>query len=421
MMDIKKDFAIFERKVNGKEIVYLDSAATSLKPRSVVEAVRKYYEEYTANIFRGVYKLSEEATEAYEEAREKVSNFIGSSSAKEVVFVRNTTEAINLVMYSWGLANLKRGDEIVLTVMEHHANLVPWQTLAEIVEAKLKYVGLDEEGRLDMEAMERAVGKRTKLVCVTHVSNVLGVVNPVREIIDMVNKVTPSSSPSKRGRIRFLVDGAQAVPHMKVDVEDLGCDFYAFSGHKMLGPTGIGVLWGRQELLAEMAPFMYGGEMIREVRLDGSSWADVPHKFEAGTPHIAGAIGLGAAVDYLEGLGMEAVREHERELLEYGMKKLKEVKGVKVYGSPDVKHRGGVISFSVNDIHPHDVAQVLDEDNIYIRAGHHCAMPLHKEILGVPATCRASFYIYNSLEDVDALVKGLEKVIQKFGTRKKPV
>jgi cysteine desulfurase/selenocysteine lyase len=410
-MDVKKDFKIFERKVNGKSMVYLDSAATSLKPRSVVQAVDDYYEKYTANIFRGVYRLSEEATEAYEGARKKIAKFIGAKSEKEVVFVRNTTEAINLVMYSWGLRNVQKGDETGLTVMEHHSNLVPWQTLAEITEAKLKYVGLDEEGRLDMEAMERAVRKKTKLVALTHVSNVLGVVNPVKEIINRVK--------SQESRVKVLVDGAQAVPHMRVDVSELGCDWYVFSGHKMLGPTGIGVLWGKNELLEEMAPFMYGGEMIREVRLEGTTFAEVPHKFEAGTPHIAGAIGLGAAVDYLmthhsvHHKGMEAVREHEQELLDYGVKKLREVKGVKIIGPPKTEDRGGVVAFTVKGVHPHDVAQVLDEDNIYIRAGHHCAMPLHK-YLGVQATCRASFYVYNTKEDVDKLVEGLEKVRRKF-------
>ncbi len=402
--NIKQDFAIFKRKIEGQPIVYLDSAATSLKPKPVVEAVRKYYEEYTANIFRGIYKLSEEATMAYEGARGKMAKFI-SAKQNEIVFVRNATEALNMVMYSWGLRNFTRGDEIVISVMEHHANLVTWQVLAGITEAKLKVVQINEKGLLDMEALGRALTKKTRLVAVTHVSNVLGTINDIERISKVVKQNNKAT--------KLLIDGAQAVPHMKVDMQKLGCDWYAFSGHKMLGPSGIGVLWGREELLEEMAPFMYGGEMISEVSFDKAEFKEAPYKFEAGTPHIAGAIGLGAAVDYLDNLEMEKVRAHECELVRYGLKELNGLRGVTVYGPNDVGKRGGVISFTVDGIHPHDVAQVLDSDNVYVRAGHHCAMPLHT-YLGLMATVRASFYVYNTKEDVDKLVEGVEKAMKMF-------
>lgn len=403
---IKKDFEIFGRAINGKPIVYLDSAATSLKPKLVVDAVRKYYEEYTANINRGVYLLSEESTEAYEVARKKMAKFINAYSEKEIVFVRNATEAINLVMYSWGGKNIGRSEEIVVTGMEHHANLVPWQVLCKEKGAVLKIVNLNSNGTLNEESLLNLITSKTKLLAISHVSNVLGTINNIREIV--VN------AKSKNSNLRVLVDGAQAVPHMKVEVRDLGCDWYVFSGHKMLGPTGIGVLWGKQELREKMNPFMYGGDMIREVRFDDSTWNDVPHKFEAGTPHIAGAIGLGAAVDYLESLDMNWVRTHEMELVRYAMEKLSVVKDLTVYGPTDVTVKGGVVAFNLKGVHPHDVAQVLDEDNVYIRAGHHCAMPLHTEILKVPATCRASFYVYNNKDDVDQLIESIEKVKLKF-------
>ena len=404
IIKLREDFPLLERKINGKPIVYLDSAATSLKPRAVVEAMRKYYEEYTANIHRGVYRLSEEATAAYEGAREKVAKFIGAKT-NEMVFVGNATEAINLVAYSWGEENIKEGDEIVLTVMEHHANLVPWQQLAIRKGARLKYVQLLENGLLDMDNFRQLLSERTRLVAVTQVSNVLGTVNPVKELI---NKFRVSGF-----EFRVLVDGAQAAGHMKVDVKELGCDWYVWSGHKMLGPTGIGVLWGREELLNEMRPWQFGGEMIMEVDWERSSFKETPYKFEAGTPAIAEAIGLGAAVDYLESLGMEKIREHEMGLVGYGLRALKSIKGLRAYGSEKVSDRGGVIAFSIEGIHPHDLAQVLDEDNVYIRAGHHCAMPLHK-YLGLAATARVSFYVYNTTGEIELLVEGIEKAKRKL-------
>lgn len=401
---IKQDFPILERQINGKPIIYLDSAASSLKPRQVIEAMDNYYSQYGVNIFRGIYKLSQEATEEYEKAREKVAKFIGAKDSREVIFVRNATEAINLVAYSWGRINIDDKSEIVSTVMEHHANIVPWQELALETGATLKYLDIDENGELEVGNYEW-VTKNTKLVCLTFVSNVLGTINPLKEIIAEVKKINPACL--------VLVDGAQAAPHMKVDVTDLGGDFFAFSGHKMLGPMGIGVLWGKHSLLDKMVPFQMGGEMIKEVYLQNSTFAEPPLKFEAGTPNVAGAIGLAAAIDYLQNSGLENIRQHEIELTDYALSHLGKLGYLDIYGPKKAEDRGGVIAFNLKGVHAHDLAQVLDEDNICIRSGQHCAMPVHTR-LGIPASARASFYIYNTQEDIDKLVEGIEKARHVF-------
>jgi cysteine desulfurase/selenocysteine lyase len=389
--------------INGKKLVFLDSAASSQKPLQVIEAVADYYRFSHANVHRGIYRLSEEATDAFENARARIARFINAANKKEVIFTRNATESINLVVNSWGRANLRAGDEILLTEMEHHANLVPWQLIAQEKDARLRFIPITEDGRLDLSEIDRLLTERTKVVAFTQASNVLGTLTPVRQIVDMAHA----------GGAITVVDGAQGVPHMPVDVLALGCDFYAFSGHKMCGPTGIGALWGRRELLESMPPFLAGGEMIRRVELEHSEWASIPHKFEAGTPAIAEAIGLGVAVDYLSTLGMDAVRAHEKELTTYAMERLVEVPGLTLYGPTDLEARGGVTSFTLDDVHPHDVATILDSEAIAVRAGHHCAMPLHKRLC-LPATTRASFYIYNAPEEVDRLVEAIYKVKHIF-------
>ncbi|HKK27974.1 MAG TPA: cysteine desulfurase [Gemmatimonadota bacterium] len=399
---IRRDFPILDQEVHGRPLVYLDSAASSQKPDAVIEAVDRYYRHDHANVHRGVHALSTRATDAYEEARQLVAGHIGAASASEVVFVRGTTEAINLVASSWGPAAVEEGDEILLTRMEHHSNLVPWQLLAERTGARLRFVDVTPEGELALDDYERLLGPRTRLVGVTHVSNTLGVVNPVARIAELAHDA---------GAL-CLVDGAQGAPHLPLDVGELGCDFYALSGHKMCGPTGIGVLWGRAEILAGMPPYQGGGEMIASVELERSTWAEVPHKFEAGTPHISGAVGLGAAIRYLDGIGMERIRAHERELTAYALGRLDEVERVHVYGPRE--GRAGVISFQYGDIHAHDLATILDRRGIAIRAGHHCNQPL-MEHLGVSATARASFYLYNTREEVDALVDGLLFASDLFG------
>lgn len=400
---IRKDFPILSG--GRRRIVYLDSAATSQKPRQVLEAVDRYYREANANPHRGVYELSQKATEAYEEAREKVARFINADSPREVVFVRNTTEAVNLVRYSWARRNVRRGERIVSTIMEHHSNLVPWMLERE-EGAKLELIDIDEEGKLE-SGFAGKITRGTRLAAVTHASNVLGTINPVREI---------ASVARDRGALT-LVDGAQAAPHQKVDVRRLGCDFYAFSGHKMLAPMGIGVLWAKEELLEGMEPFLAGGDMIREVRVGGASWNDAPYKFEAGTPNVAGAVGLAAAIDYLERIGMESARAHERELCAYCLKRLGEFEGLAMYGPRKASERCGLVSFNLGDVHAHDLAQLLDDEGrVAVRSGHHCAQPLH-ERLGVAASARASFYVYNTKEDVDALCDGLRKAEGVFGLR----
>ncbi len=394
---VRADFPILSRKVRGKRLVYLDNAATSQKPKQVIDALVDYYSRYNSNVHRSVHTLGEEATAAYEAAREKTAKFVGAK-AKDLVFVRGTTEAINLVRFAWGERFVSRGDLLVTTLMEHHSNIVPWQLLAQSKGARLEFVGLTPEGTLDLSKLEALLKQSPKLVAVTHCSNVLGTINDVASIC----------AKAKRAGATTVVDGAQSVPHIPVDVSSIGADFYAFSGHKMVGPTGIGGLVGRKDLLEQMLPFQTGGEMIREVFLDHATWNDVPYRFEAGTVNIADAIGLGAAVDYLSGLGMGRVRDHEAKILRYALDELAKVRGFKSYGPDDVEARGGVISFNLADVHPHDLATVLDEEGIAIRSGHHCAQPLMRW-LDVPATSRASFYIYNSYDDVDVLKAGLEK------------
>ena len=394
---VRADFPILKRKVHGKRLVYLDNAATTQKPQAVIDALVDYYARYNSNVHRSVHTLGEEATAAYEASREKAAKFVGARP-KELVFVRGTTEATNLVRFAWGEQNVKKGDLIVTTLMEHHSNIVPWQLLAKSKGASLKFVGLEQDGTLDLGQLEALLKESPKLVAVTHCSNVLGTINDVRAIC----------SKARAAGATTVVDGAQSVPHMPVNVADVGCDFYAYSGHKALGPTGIGALVGKKELLEEMEPFNAGGEMIREVFLDHATWNDVPYKFEAGTVNIADAIGLGAAVDYLTAIGMEKVREHEVRLLQYALESLSEVKGFQPYGPADPGKRGGVISFNLGDVHPHDLATILDEEGIAIRSGHHCAQPLMRW-LDVAATSRASFHVYNSYDDVDSLRAGLEK------------
>ena len=401
--EIRDDFPILSRMVHGKSLVYLDSGASSQKPRAVIEAMSVYYETYNANVHRGVYQISEEATAAMEKARVKVARFINARQSKQVIFTRNTSEGINLVAYSWGNANIHQGDVIVLTEMEHHSNLVPWQLLAQRTGARLEFVPITDDGLLNLDVYEQLLRQQPKLVAFTHMSNVLGTINPVREMIAQAHAVGAMT----------LVDAAQSVPHLPVDVQALDADFLCFSGHKMLGPTGIGVLYGKRGLLEAMPPFMGGGDMIRTVGLRESTWNDLPWKFEAGTPSIAEAIGLGAAVDYLNELGMAQVQQHEQEITRYAMEQLQTVPGLTIYG-PSAGKRGGVISFTLGDIHPHDLASILDQEaGVAVRAGHHCAQPL-MERLGLAATARASFYIYTVKEEIDALVQGLHRAIDIF-------
>lgn len=405
MTNVRRDFPILDRKVNGKQIVYLDSAATSQKPKQVLDAISNYYQNHNANVHRGIHTLSVEATEMYEGARKKVADFVGVKKPKEIIFVKNATEAINLVAYAWGRLNIEKGDEIVITVAEHHSNFVPWQQLAAENGATLKIVPVDENGELDQEILGKALTSKTKLVTLFHVSNVLGTINDVNNLSSIIHHQSPKA--------KIMVDGAQAVPHMSVDISKIGCDFYVFTGHKMLGPTGIGVLWAKEEILNEMAPFLFGGEMISKVSVGGTTWNELPWKFEAGTPNIEGTIGLGSAVDYLSKIGMVNVRKHEMELIGYALGKLSKIKNVVVFGPKDVKKRGGVIAFNVGNVHSHDVASILDEQGIAIRSGQHCAEPL-MDYLGVSAVARASFYIYNTKEDVDKLVEGIGKVKEVF-------
>lgn len=398
---VKDDFPILSRTVNGRRLVYLDNAATTQKPRSVIQALVDYYSNYNANVHRGAYQLAEESTELFEGAREKISRFIGCAP-EEIVFVRGATEAINLVAYSYGFKKLRRGDKVLTTIMEHHSNLVPWQFLrAKGVE--LDFVGLTKDGELDIEELKSKMEKRVKLVAVTQVSNVLGTVNPVREIAQIAHDAGS----------RILIDGAQSVPHMPVDVTQSDADFFAFSGHKMLGPMGIGVLYAKRDLLEVMDPFHGGGDMIKTVELRRSTWNDVPAKFEAGTPDVAGAHALGVATDYLRSLGMEEVRRHEVSLTRFALKRLADTEAVTVYGPADPEKRGGVVSFNIERVHPHDVATILDSQGVAIRAGHHCAQPL-MNWLGVSATARASFYVYNMEEDIDALVSAVDRVKEVF-------
>lgn len=401
---IRKQFPIFQRETSeGVPLVYLDSAATSQKPLSVINAMDEYYRRSNANIHRGVHTLAEEATALYEDARGKIAKFINAASAKQIIYTRNTTESINLVAYSWARANLKAGDLVVLTEMEHHSNLVPWHILQDERDIELDFIPVTENGLLDLEAYKALLNRTPKLVSFTHMSNVLGTINPVAEIIRLAHEA---------GAVT-LVDGAQSVPHMKVDVQALDADFLAFSAHKMCGPTGIGVLYGKAELLEAMPPFLGGGDMIKEVKLHSFRPNSLPHKFEAGTPAIAEAVGFGAAVDYLSSVGMDVIAAYEHEITEYALERLEEIPGINLFG-PSADKKGGVASFTFDGIHPHDVAQILDRDGIAIRAGHHCAQPLHEKF-GRPATSRASFYLYSTKEEVDMLVNGIYKVKELFG------
>ncbi len=401
--EIKGDFPILSREVHGKKLVYLDNAATTQKPISVIKAIGDYYLNTNANVHRGLHELAEEATVSYEASRVKVGRFIGAAKAEEIVFTRNCTEAINLVAYSWGRRNIGPGDRIVVTEMEHHSNLVPWIMLAKQTGAELKYLRITDDGYLDLSDMDDIVSSNTKLVAVTQMSNVLGTINPVDVIISLAHE---------RGALA-LVDAAQSAPHMPINVRELDADFLAFSAHKMLGPTGIGVLYGKEAILNEMEPFLYGGEMIREVARDKATWNEIPWKFEAGTPNIADAIAFSPALDYLSNLGMDAVRQHEMELTSYALERIGELESIKVFGPSDVKDRGGVISFFDRDIHPHDLATVLDSHGVAIRAGHHCAQVLMRR-LGVPATARASLYIYNTKDDIDRLIEALKAARRYF-------
>lgn len=396
--EIRKDFPVLEREVNGRKLAYLDNGATSQKPVQVIDAIRDYYLMHNANVHRGIHKLSEEATVMYEDARKKVANFINAEE-EEIIFVRNATEALNLLMYSYGMNNVSEGDKVTISITEHHSNIVPWQYLAEKKKATLDYIDIDENGFLK----ESDLGKMSdaKITSLVHASNVLGTINPVEEYAKIAQE---------NGGV-FIVDGSQSIPHMEVDVKKLGCDFFAFTGHKMLGPTGMGVLYGKKELLEKMEPFLFGGDMILEVKQQKSKWNELPHKFEAGTPNIAGAVGMGAAVDYLQKVGMGNIREHELGILRRAIELLKD--DVKILGPLEPEKRTGLVSFSVEGVHPHDTATILDEYGIAIRSGHHCAQPLH-ERLGLESSSRASFYFYNTEEEVERLADGIRKVREAF-------
>ena len=403
--NIRKDFPILKRKVrDNKSLVYLDNASTTQKPNQVIDAITDYYRNHNANIHRAVYALAEESTKAYEDARDKIAKFVNIKNRQELIFVRGTTEAINLVAYAWGRPHINEGDIIVTTEYEHHSNIVPWQLLTQEKHAKLEYIGMDDDGQLILDDLDKylATGK-VKLVTFSLMSNVLGTITDAEKII----------AKCKAAGVPTLIDGAQAVPHMKVDLDTLGCDFFAFSGHKMLAPTGIGVLWVRKSVLQTMNPFHGGGDMIREVHKYETTWNDLPYKFEAGTPNIADVIGFGAAIDYLTKIGMDNVRQHEIELTKYALEEFSKVPGLKIYGTKDITKRGGVISFNFADVHPHDVAQIIDGEGIALRSGHHCAQVL-MERLDVAATSRASFYIYNTRKDVDALIDSLNIVAKVF-------
>ncbi|MET3683685.1 cysteine desulfurase/selenocysteine lyase [Alkalibacillus flavidus] len=402
MLDhVRRDFPILDQDVNDHPLVYLDSAATSQKPAQVIEAVENYYKQYNSNVHRGVHTLGSHATDGYEGARKKVKKFINASSVKEVIFTRGTTTALNTVAYSYARANLSEGDEILLTKMEHHSNLIPWQQAAKATGATLTYLPLQEDGTIALSDVEAMVNENTKIVAMGHVSNVLGTINPIKEVTDIAHR---------NGAV-MVVDGAQSVPHMKVDVQDLDVDFYAFSAHKMCGPTGVGVLYGKKELLENMEPVEFGGEMIDFVNLYDSTWKELPWKFEGGTPIIAGAIGLGAAIDYLESVGMTQIEKHEHELVQYALEQMNTIDGITIYGPEE---RAGLVTFNLDDVHPHDLATALDSIGVAVRAGHHCAQPLMKE-LNVVATARASFYLYNTKNDVDVFVEGLKKAKEFFG------
>ena len=401
---LREDFPILSRMINGKPLVYLDNAATTQKPRSVIQSLVDYYENFNANVHRGVHTLSMEATDMTEAARRKVAAFINAEEPETIIWTRNATEGMNLVAYGWGRANIEAGDEIVTTRMEHHSNLVPWQEIASERGAVIRFLPLAADGSLDLSDVDGIITDKTKMLTFTHVSNSLGTINPARYLTEKAHSV---------GAV-VLVDGAQSVPHMPVDVQEIGCDFLSFSGHKMLGPTGIGALYGRRDLLEGMQPFLTGGEMVLQVTYESASWAGLPWKFEAGTPNIADSIGMGAAVDYLSSVGMDNVREHEKQITEYALACFEEIEEVDVFGPGDPDLRGGVISFHASEVHPHDLGTYLDQQGIAVRTGHHCTMPL-MTTLGVPATTRASFYVYNTEEEVDSLVDGVRGALRYFG------
>jgi len=400
---VRSEFPILTETIHGKSLVYLDNAAATQKPLEVLTAVDEFYRHSNANVHRGIHELSNRATEAYESARERVAGYFGIGDSAELIWTRGTTESLNLVANCWGGTFLRPGDEIVLSLLEHHSNLVPWQLVGARTGASLKFLEIDEEGRLDLSALDSVITDRAKVVSIGHVSNALGTVNPISTIAARAHEV---------GAV-MVVDGAQSAPHLPVSVDDLGCDFYAFSGQKMCGPTGTGGLWGRREYLDRMPPWMGGGDMIDRVELQHSTWASLPTKFEAGTPNIAGAVGLGAAVDFLERVGRPAILAHERDLVGYAMERLRELEGVRIFGPTDPQERSGLVSFTVDDVHPHDLATILDTEGIAIRAGHHCAQPLMRR-LGVAATARASFYLYNARAEVDALIAGVRSAQSIF-------
>ena len=400
---IRREFPTLDQSVNGKPLVYLDNAATSQKPRAVLDALGAYYENDNSNVHRGIHELSRRATVAYEESRAKVASWVGATEPAEIVWTRGTTEAINLVSTAWGLNNVREGDEILISVLEHHSNIIPWQLLAQRTGAVIKYIEIDDQGRWVLEDLSDLLTDRTKVVAISHVSNALGTVNPVKEVAAAAHEV---------GAL-VLVDGAQGAVHIKVNVQDLGVDCYAFSGHKMCGPTGIGALWARRDLLDSMEPYQGGGEMIHLVEREMSTWAKVPHKFEAGTPNIAGAIGMGAAIDFLSEVGMDAIARHERDLLEYALERVSAVGGVRIYGPESLEEHSALISFTLGDAHPHDIATILDSEGIAVRAGHHCAQLVMKHF-GISATARASIYLYNTEDDIDRLAEGLEQVRSIF-------
>jgi cysteine desulfurase / selenocysteine lyase len=402
---VRRDFPILSTSTeDGRPLIYLDNAATSQKPRSVIDAVTRFYEAGNSNVHRGLYDLSRRATEAFEDARVRLARFVNAPHADELVWVRGATEAINLVAHSWGGANLRPGDEIVITVLEHHSNIVPWQLIAKQAGAIVRFIDIDEQGRIDLDEMQATIGERTRIVAVGHVSNAIGTIHPVRRIADMAHAV---------GAV-VLVDGAQGAPHLKVDVQALDCDFYALSGHKMCGPMGIGALWGRRALLDAMPPYQGGGEMIDYVGIDGSTYKGAPHRFEAGTPNVGAAIGLAAAADYLDGIGHDALWAYEQELVRYGLDTLGRMDGVKVFGPTDPAERTAVFSFQLDGVHPHDVATIVDAEGVAVRAGHHCCQPLMRR-LGIPATTRASAYIYNTTDEIDALAAALRRARDIFG------
>lgn len=401
--NLKQDFPIFQRKINGKPLAYLDNASTTQKPEMVLEALGKYYRSMNANIHRGIHTLSEEATEAYEETRKKVATFINAREAAEIVFTRNATEAMNLVAYSWGEQNISSDDTIVVSALEHHSNLVPWQELCRRKNAELKIISINEDSTLCLDDLNTIIDQRTRLVATTQMSNALGTITPLPHIIKRAHEVGA----------KILVDGAQGVPHMGIDVQALDVDFMAFSGHKMLGPTGVGVLYGKRELLEATPPFLFGGDMVLEVDQFKANWNQVPWKFEAGTPNIADVIAFKAAIEYIEKIGFEEILEHDQELLTYARKKLSQLPNIRLFGPSDTQQAGGILSFSIPGVHPHDIGSILNEEGVAIRAGHHCTQPLMKR-LGVSATARMSFYIYNTKEDIDAAFEALKKVYKIF-------